>query len=274
MRITFCGTGAGGASASRSGSCIVLDDGERGMLLDCGPGTLRALFQLPLALPKAPTLLISHLHMDHVLGFSEWLAHLVFPYAVLPQVFGPPGTQEFITQAAKTTALVHSILGKPFGGPIEVPATELGDGGSGLVPGGRFRSIVVPHAPEVTAMAHRVEFGGKTVVYSGDTRAVPEIMTPLADGGDVLIHEAYSDAGLADWTRNADRARAEAIAAAFARAHTRVDVAARIAAEAGVSRLVLTHLVPGEAPGRLKAEAAQYFRGEVIIAADGLALTV
>lgn len=274
MRITFCGTGSGGVSAGRSASCILLDDGERGMLLDCGPGTIRALFQSGLALPKAPTLLVSHLHMDHVHGFGAWLAHMIFPYAVIPSVYGPPGTRGYIAAAAKATAMVAPVFGKPFGDPIDVPVIELAGGSDCDLPHGSAHSIVVPHAPEVVAMAHRVTFGRTTVVYSGDTRADPALMTPLADGGSILIHEAYSEAGLTDWTRGAAPSRVEAIFAAYARSHTRVDVAARIAQESGVSRLVLTHLVPGEVPERLKAEAAAYFSGEIVIADDGLSLTV
>lgn len=273
MRITFCGTGSGGVSAGRSASCILLDDGERGMLLDCGPGTIRALFRSGLALPKAPTLVVSHLHMDHVQGFGEWLAHLVFPYAVIPSVYGPPGTTAYVDAVAKATAQVTSVFGKPFGDPFEVPVLEVGDGADIELPAAKVRSIVVPHAPEVVALAHRVTFGGKTVVYSGDTRGAPDLMTPFAEGGDILIHEAYSEAGLTDWTRGADQSRIDAIFAAFGRTHTRVDVVAGIARESGVKRLVLTHLVPGEVPERLKAEAAAHFGGEIVIAADEVSLT-
>lgn len=244
------------------------------MLLDCGPGTIRALFRSGLALPKASTLLVSHLHMDHIHGFGEWLAHLVFPYAVIPAVYGPAGTREYVELAAAATAKVTSVFGSPFGEPIALPVTELEGGGDVQLAGARVRSIVVPHAPEVVALAHRVTFDGQTVVYSGDTRAEPGLMTPLADGADILIHEAYSEAGLTDWTRGAQQSRIDAIFAAFARTHTRVDVAAAIARESGAKRLVLTHLVPAEVPDRLKAEAAAYFSGEIVIAQDELSLTL
>ena len=89
MRVTFCGTAMGGVTATRATSCIHVASGDRGLLLDCGPGTLPALFRTGLALPKSPVLVISHLHMDHVHGFPEWLAHLVFPLNVLPAVYGP-----------------------------------------------------------------------------------------------------------------------------------------------------------------------------------------
>jgi len=226
------------------------------VLLDCGPGTIGALFRSGLALPKAPTLILSHLHMDHVHGFGEWLAHLVFPYGVTPNVYGPPGTRKYVQTAAEATAMVTVRPGERFAGPLVVPVTELEDGAAFAFGAGKARSVVVPHAPEVVAMAHRVELASKTIVFSGDTRAEVGLMVQLAEGADVLIHEAYSEAGLTDWTRWAEPQRIAAIFNAFERTHTRVDVAARIAAEAGVKRLVLTHLVPGEEPARLTAEAA------------------
>lgn len=274
MRVTFCGTASGGATAKRAATCILLDDGERGLLLDCGPGSLGALFRAGLALPKTQALVVSHLHMDHIHGFPEWLAHLVFPYSAIPRVYGPAGTRAYVEHAVRATSLVTSVYGKPFGAPFEVPVIEFEDGADWEIPEASVRSIVVPHAPEVVALAHRVSFAGRTIVYSGDTRAEAGLMVPLAEGGDMLIHEAYSEAGLTDWTRGSEPSRIEAIFRAFERTHTRVDVAARIAEEAGIRTLVLTHLCPGEQPERLAAEAQGWFSGEVVVAEDELSLRV
>jgi ribonuclease BN (tRNA processing enzyme) len=244
------------------------------MLLDCGPGTIGALFRTKLAFPKTQTLVVSHLHMDHIHGFGAWLSHLTFPYAILPTVYGPPGTRKYVDFVAQATAMVGSVFGRPFGDPMDVPVMELADGSDVQLAHARVQSIVVPHAPELVAMSHRVEFGGRTTVFSGDTRAEPELMTPLADGADVLIHEAYTEAGLTEWTRGAPQSRIDAIFAAYERTHSKVAVAARIAAEAGAKKLVLTHLCPGERPEVLTAEAAAHFSGEIVVADDGLSLDV
>jgi len=274
MRMTFCGTGSGGVTAKRAASCVLLDDGAKGILLDCGPGALGAIFRAGLPIPNTRTLILSHLHMDHVHGFPAWLAHLVFPYGKLPVVYGPPGTRAYIDAATRATSMVTSIAGQEFGGPLDVPVVELADGSERDIDGSRLRSIVVPHAPEVVAMAHRLEFGGRTVAYSGDTRADASLMVPLAEGADVLIHEAYSIAGLADWTANDPPRRRDAILQAFERTHSQVDAVAKIARDAGVPRLVLTHLNPGEQAERLVAEAAEYYPGEIVAAYDGMALEV
>lgn len=261
-------------TVDRAGTCILLDDGERGLLLDCGHGTLGTLLRTGFPTQNAATLIVSHLHVDHVHGFSEWLANLVRPGGVLPRVYGPPGTAEYVRSAAHTTSLVVSLPGSDWRDALDVPVVELRDKEQTHIEGASFRSITVPHAPEVVAMAHRVEFGGRGVAFSGDTKAVPELMVPLADGADVLIHEAFSEAGLADWTQNLDERRRQRVFTNFEPTHTRVETAAQVAREAGVKRLVLTHLNPGEQPERLAAEARAWFSGEVIVAEDGLALIV
>lgn len=273
MRVTFCGTGMGGVTAFRATSCIHVAHGDSGLLLDCGPGTLQALFRTGLALPKSPYLVLSHLHMDHCHGFAEWLAHMVFPFGVLPAVFGPPGTQEYIRRASHLTSFVTAPPGVDIGTPMDIPVFELADEGDvSLTEGVRLRSEVVPHAPGIIAMAHRVELAGRTIVYSGDTQAVPSTLVPLSEGADLLIHEAYSEAGLDDWLQGTDQARADRVRHTIRSTHTPVADAARIARDAGVKRLVLTHLCPGEKPDRLAREAATIFPGELHVAGDGLAL--
>ncbi len=273
MRVTFCGTAMGGVTAFRAASCIHLASGDAGLLLDCGPGTLPALFRTGMALPKSRLLVLSHLHMDHCHGFAEWLAHLVFPFGVLPTVFGPPGTSEYVRRAAHLTSLITAPPGVKAGAPIDITVFELADESTTvLAEGVRLRSEVVPHAPEIIAMAHRLEIAGRTIVYSGDTQAIPSTLVPLSEGADLLIHESYSEAGLDDWLAGSDPERAERARAAVLRSHTDVRDAARIARDAGVRRLVLTHLCPGEQPERLTREAAAIFPGEIHVASDEFAL--
>ncbi|MCC6268198.1 MAG: MBL fold metallo-hydrolase [Dehalococcoidia bacterium] len=273
MRITVCGSGAGWVTATRANSCYLLNDGERGLLLDCGPGSLLGIARSGLPFPSASALVVSHLHMDHIHGFPQWLAHLLRPHGVVPRVYGPAGTRAYVEAAAGLTGLVSGWPGKDEGVPLEIPVIEIGDGDETRLPEAGVRSAVVPHAPDITALAHRLAFAGCVITYSGDTNVAPAVMVPLADGADLLIHEAYSEAGLADWTATtADATRRERILSVFAATHSRVDAVAMAAAESGAKRLLLTHLNPGEQPVRLAEEARAYFHGEVIVAADGLTL--
>ena len=101
---------------------------------------------------------------------------------------------------------------------------------------------------------------GRTVVYTGDTRPVRSTVEAAA-GADLLVHEC-TFAG-------EDRARARATF------HSTAAGAARVARDAGVARLALTHISArySEQPARLEREARRVFPATVV-AADGMTLEI
>ncbi len=110
----------------------------------------------------------------------------------------------------------------------------------------RFGSVVHP----VPAVAVRLEGGGGSLVYSGDT-AFSDDLIELARGCDVFVCEATTA-----------RDAVEGV-------HCDAVDAATMAAEAGVGRLVLTHLLPGEDPDELLRLAGGVFDGPVDVARSG-----
>jgi ribonuclease Z len=190
-------------------------------------------------------------------------------------VQGPAGTAEYIHRAARLTQLVSRLPGVPvYDTPFEVPVTEIADGDERQVLGIHVRSVVVPHTPELVALARRLDHGGRRFVFSGDTSPAPEIMVPLAEGADVLVHEVYSEEGIEDWVRGMRETTAQRIRDAFQRTHSELGHVCAIATEAGVRKLVLTHLNEGEKPERLLPQAARLFAGEVVIADDRLSMEI
>ena len=106
-----------------------------------------------------------------------------------------------------------------------------------------------------------------------------ESVARLAKGADVLVHEAmYLPAMRAELSAAAESARGgSAIAgdrdklwAHLMRSHSPAEEVGRIAAEAGVKTLVLSHLVPiaGVSDDQWKAAVGQHFKGEIIVARD------
>ena len=111
------------------------------------------------------------------------------------------------------------------------------------------------------AAGWRIESGGLSVVFSGDTRFSPNLVE-ASQGADLLIHEA-----MCTDDRQDDAAR---------RGHATAGEAARAAAQAGVSQLVLTHIDnPYHANSQpLLDEARSHFGGPVSAAYDLYQMTV
>jgi ribonuclease BN (tRNA processing enzyme) len=127
----------------------------------------------------------------------------------------------------------------------------------------------VHHAPVVPAFAYRFDTSGRSIVISGDTTPCASLLK-LARGADVLVHEAYYPAAV-------DRLAARVESAADLKRsilshHTSVFDAGRVAQDAGVKTLVLSHLVPSDDPAvtdQMWAEAAAtHFRGHIVVGRD------
>lgn len=269
MRVTMLGTGSGTSTPGRAGTSILFDTGAERVLLDCGNRAFDRLVDLEIEPETIERIFISHLHPDHVLGLSEFISCMAFPGDHLPaEVVGPPGTLRYVESAAGTAALVTGRPRRGYGEPLDVPALEVESGDVSEYPGYTVRTVDVPHAPYLVCQARRFEAGEKVLVFSGDTRADPETMVPLADGADVLIHEAWSNPGMDRWLQNSPPRQATAIRRAFEATHALADTVGRIAHEAGVRTLVLTHLNPGERADELMDTIRAHYQGPIIIPVD------
>ena len=136
------------------------------------------------------------------------------------------------------------------------------------------RSVEVPHAPYLECLARRFEAGGRSLVYTGDTTYAPEALVPLADGADVLVHEAYTESCLGADGGGPVGVGARGAVSRGAGTHSTAESAGRIARDAGVGTLVLTHILSLEHDWELVEEARRAFDGTIVVASDGLSLEV
>jgi len=124
------------------------------------------------------------------------------------------------------------------------------------------------------ALAYRFDFHDRSIAFSGDTAPI-ETVAQLAKGADVLVHEAmYVPAVKSYVEAQVAKGRpvsVEAFMAHMKADHSPVEDVGRIAAEAGVKTLVLSHLTPAIdsiSDDTWRAPAAKYFSGEIIVARD------
>ena len=140
----------------------------------------------------------------------------------------------------------------------------------------RVSAILVHHAPVFPSFAFRFDTGAGSVVVSGDTAPSANLVR-LARGAEVLVHEVFDDTPEGGAEDEALSWQEQQQQQHLLSSHTPLSQVGRVAAEAGVGRLVLTHFVPGDdvlPDDHWVTGASKEFDGEVIPGADLLEVRV
>lgn len=128
-------------------------------------------------------------------------------------------------------------------------------------------AILVDHPPMAPAYAYRIDSKYGSVTVSGDT-APSDNLVKLAQGTDLLLHEAIDLEAVVRSYPNATPAELEASMGHHRRAHTTPRDAGRIAQRANVGTLALHHLVPASSPREVWLRASETFDGRLLIPRD------
>ena len=289
-----CGSGSPMPDETRAGPCIAVLAGNQAFIFDSGSGSVRKLMRMGFPIQKLQAEFLTHLHSDHIDGLGEallqaWVGgHRNTP---LP-VYGPPGTDTVVTgfNAAYTVdsgyRVAHHgakvVQPSGFGGAAHI--ITLAEGMSSQVvydkDGVRITVILVDHGPIKPAYGYRIDYKGRSVAISGDTVYSSSFVT-AAKGADLMFHEALNkDMVAALGAKLAERGQANTaqIMRDIQNYHASPEDAARAAKEAGVSTLVLYHLVP-PLPSKLiepmfLGSAPSIFRGQLLVGKDGMIISL
>src|SRR5829696_5100176 len=186
MRLTVLGCSGSVPGPDGPASSYLLEQEGYHLLLDLGNGAFGAL-QRDVDPADVDAVVLSHLHPDHCLDLAPYVVWRRFagraPLPRLP-VLGPAGTHDRLAVAYDPGAKagLHDVLDVTAVTPAE---RELGPF--------RLRFARVNHP--VPTYAVRVEAGGRTLTYSGDT-GVSEALVRLATGREAGEHAAKADVGL------------------------------------------------------------------------------
>jgi ribonuclease BN (tRNA processing enzyme) len=251
-------------------------------VLDCGLGVTNQFALTGIPFTTIRSILITHHHPDHnieygpllLIGWIQGLSQSV-------RVFGPTPlkqmTDDFV-RAYKATIdfWAEDFRMKPLVSPdvkeVSTPGTVMQDENVRVV------AALVQHPPVRPALAYRFDFHDRSIAFSGDTVPIDTVVR-LAEGADVLVHEAMYRPALEAYIR--DRI-AKGVPTSFdaymqhmQAAHSPVEDVGRIAQQARVKTLVLSHLTPGIDGIQDKTwrdQAAKHFAGEIIVARDLMVL--
>jgi ribonuclease BN (tRNA processing enzyme) len=273
--LILLGTGGGPRPRkTRSASAQVIVVNDTAYVVDCGDGVARQLVLADVPLASIRNIFVTHQHSDHMADYGNLLL-LAWTAGLRTQVdtWGPPPldrmTKQFFAMTVHEMRTRMADEGRPPLIPLIHPH-ELTAGGPVMHDDNvRVTAAVVDHPPVVPAFAYRFDTADRSIVISGDTKPSDSLIE-LARGADVLVHEAFYPPAVDRLVANVPNA--PALKQSILSHHTSAEDAGRVAQQAGVKTLVLTHLVPADDPAVTDAmwtkAARTHFRGTVIVGKD------
>jgi ribonuclease Z len=282
LDVLFIGTAGSAPTARRSLPATLVRRGGERMLFDCGEGTQRQLLR-SIGLVELEEVFITHYHADHFLGLPGMLKTFSLRGRDRPlTVYGPPGLRALFDALrvviGKTTYPLDLVELEPgqelrrdgyLIAPFEVQHRVRAYGYAmveekrpGRFDEARARELGVEPGPDFGRLQRGETVNGVTpdqvlgesrrgrkVVLTGDT-APTEMTLAVAHRADLLVHEATFT------EEDAERASETS--------HSTALSAARLAAEAEVLMLALTHVSPRYSGGELRDEARQAFENTIV----------
>lgn len=194
IQVTLLGTGSPGPVLNRFGPSTLVEAGGQKFLFDAGRGALQRLAQIQVRWQDVDGVFLTHLHSDHLVGFPDlWLTGWLLAGARdRPlNVWGPRGTKKMMAlleQAYEYDIRIRLYDDRAAPDGVVLLAEDIGEGTVFEKAGVKVTAFEVDHRPVKPAFGYRVDYGGRSVVLSGDTR-LSENLIRYAQGVDLLIHE-------------------------------------------------------------------------------------
>jgi ribonuclease BN (tRNA processing enzyme) len=250
MRVTILGSGTNLHPSRAAAGYLVKTDHL--FLMDFGPRTLSNLLKTRVDRHQIQYLLFTHYHADHfsdfITFFFDAVCHSKF---VLPRanltIIGPKGTSALFGSILRTFPSFKDYAFKVTFKEVCTRSFTIGDT--------RVTPVPVTHTPRQICLGYRIRYQGRTLAYSGDATYAPNLLR-LCRTVDLAILDC-------SFPQNCP-----------GESHMHAGECGRVAQEAGVKRLVLSHFYPIADRFDVKKQAAQVFGGKIIRARDRLTLSV
>ncbi|MFN2602874.1 MAG: MBL fold metallo-hydrolase [Gemmatimonadaceae bacterium] len=242
--VILLGTGTPVPDPNAAGPATAVVVGKRLFIVDAGAGVERRLSAAGLSNTDIEGVFITHLHSDHVLGYSDLIfTSWIFGREKPLRVYGPPGltrmTDHLIAAFAEDIAVRTNGFEHEAPNGYKVRAREVKPGVIYDSAGVRVTAFPVLHGGWKYAYGYRFDTPGRSVVISGDTRE-SESLARAAAGVDVLVHEVVVLSAL----KQPPGGFGGNIIRYMSSFHTPDKKLGELAARAKPKLLVLSHIVP------------------------------
>lgn len=243
-KVIILGSSNAVPSKDHENTHLVILGEERTILVDCVSNPIVRLEQACVKLDDLTDIIITHFHPDHVSGIPLLLMDMWLMGRTKPlNIYGLHYTLDRLEGLMGFYGWSEWPNFFPVGF-FRLPASEM----AFVMESREFKIYSSPVHHMIPTIGLRVEckIPGKTLAYSCDTEPCEQTVH-LADGADILIHEAGG--------------------AAFG--HSSAEQAGEIATQAEVGKLYLIHYPTGQfAKKDLASEAGKTYKGEIIVAVD------
>jgi ribonuclease BN (tRNA processing enzyme) len=250
VKVTILGSGTNIHPTRAAAGYLCFTD--RPILLDFGPRTLSNLLQTPVDRHTIRHLLFTHYHADHFADFIPFffdaVCHSKFA-RVRPSltIHGPPGTKRLFQTIFRT---FPNFAEAPFSVTLkEVTHQSFAIGETRVTPWPMI------HSDQQICLGYRLEFQGRSVAFSGDAVASSQLIS-LCRNVDLAILDCSFPSSQPGG------------------GHMHAEECGKIAQEARVKRLVLSHFYQVADRSNVVAQARRFFSGPIIKAKDLLTLQV
>jgi ribonuclease BN (tRNA processing enzyme) len=279
LELVVLGSGGPGATGRAASSYLVLVDGTPRILVDAGPGAFARLGEAKLSLAKVDIVLLTHLHIDHA-GELPGLFKARAVSSSDPIVFNVWGPEASLRKNhgayfPSTSRFLHLLFGpkgafaylSDFSAPMTIQAHDLpGQANADANPHVIFKqddlaiTAIAGHHGDAPAVVYRMDHAGRSLTFSGDIDAQGLAnLRSIAEGSNLLVFNCVvldpPDSPPVLYTL-----------------HTPPHAIGQLAKQAGVKRLLLSHLSPltDELRDVVLKSIRQNYAGPVSLAEDGM----
>ena len=193
IKVTILGSGTPRVSFERFSQSILIEHKQDKYLFDAGRGALVRLYQSNVLPNEIKNIFLTHLHSDHILGFSDILmTGWVYQRESPLQIYGPKGTQNFVDSTIKAYEEDINVRSQAPENldirGLQANIEMIYDGFEYQNNGLTIETFAVKHEPFVHAFGFKIYNSKYCIVISGDT-TYSDTVIEKSKGCDLLIHE-------------------------------------------------------------------------------------